>query len=200
MFRFEYRQGIEPIQEPLSPKRHGGMFLAHQDLLDHTVQRKAHYLLVTGASGIGKSTFIDAWLLHLRKSGKDLGRPVMTIRVTPHVPANVPVQLNRMSGSLIVQQPGSGQTKQWRITIDPQFEIPLFKFKAGIDIGGSNPGTPIPELPLDQQAKNAKEQLVKAAMKKTLLSLASIQLLQSPWKNWITPARLGKWRRFLMPT
>lgn len=169
MFKYKLKSGAIFTATELNSMQRPFMFLFYKEELNQITVNNTKYLLVTGANGIGKTSFIDAWVDHLKSVAKSSGREVLAIRVTQNVPADPQIQLKRLSGYLEHEPPAVGEPKKWDVILKPEVRIPLlFEFKGvgGQVSGGGGIISPRVELPLDEKAKDAKEQLIKVATKK----------------------------------
>ena len=180
MFEFKLKPGPVLTAAELSVKNRPHMFLFHKEELQQAIHDGSRYLLVTGANGTGKTSFIDALVDHFKESGKASGREIIIIRVTQNVPTDPKIQLRRLSGYLEHEPQSRGEPKKWDVIFKPELKVlALFEFKG---IGGSVSGggaavLPRIEPPLDEKAKNAKEQLIKAAIQKRGMILKKFPII-----------------------
>jgi serine/threonine-protein kinase len=192
VFRFKLKPGATFTAAELNALQRPFMFQFYKDELNQVIANSSKYLLVTGANGIGKTSFIDAWVDHLKNVAKSSGREILAIRVSQNVPADPQIQLKRLSGYLEHEPPSPGEPKKWDVSLKPEVKISplLFEFKGvGAQVGGGGGVAPIRvEPPLDEKAKDAKEQLIKVANekrgfilnKKFPLVIVAIEKIYSP--------------------
>lgn len=166
MFRFNLKSEVVPVVEPLPPSRYNAMLLFHEDKLERVFQKREHYLLVTGGTGVGKSTFVEAWLHRLNMVATTAGRYLVAIRLS--VPNNTSTQLNRLSGKLELRRSITSKIESWGIEFEPKLDTPAIKLGLGkITVKGNVP-KPSGDIPLDQQARNIRDQLINLATKKKM--------------------------------
>lgn len=168
------------------------MFLMHRDILAAMKEEQSHSLLVTGGTGLGKTTLIEAWIEQLEQRAKASGRPLMTIRFTPHLPDNVNTQLNYLSGKLNIKSPEASSSLGWLVSLHPKVKFPPF-INIDFKIEGNKPSQPgTGEYPLDQQAKDAREQLVRVASKKSGLIFGKVPIVVVTIEKLTSPEMLGE--------
>lgn len=195
MFEFKLRPGIFPSTDPLTDSQRKNMFLMHRDILTAINQEQSRSLLVTGGTGLGKTTLIDAWIDNLELRAKASGRPLMTIRFTPHMPDSVGTQLNYLSGKLKIKGPNTGTNIGWVVSLNPKVKFPPF-IKIDFKIEGNKLAQPASgESPLDQMAQDAREQLVRVASRKSTPLIGKVPIVVVTIEKLSSPEMLGEIRQ-----
>lgn len=195
MFEFKLKPGIFPSTDPLTESQRKNMFLMHRDILSAINQEQSRSLLVTGGTGLGKTSLIDAWIDNLEQRAKTSGRPLVTIRFTPHMPDNVGAQLNYLSGRLKIKGPNTGTNVGWVVSLNPKVKFPPF-IKIDFKIEGNRAAQPgAGEYPLDQKALDAREQLVRVASKKSTPLIGKVPIVVVTIEKLSSPEMLGEIRQ-----
>ncbi|HZQ09090.1 MAG TPA: hypothetical protein VFD70_21105 [Anaerolineae bacterium] len=190
MFEFKLKPGIVPTASPLSEQQRRTMFVLHKNALKSAIEGQSHYLLVTGGTGLGKTTFIDAWIADLEEKAKQKRRSFITIRFTPHMSDNSELQLKYLSGKLKIKSPDTGNTVTWNVALNPKVKIPPF-VKIDFKVEAKKSKENSRDYPLDQQARDAREQLAKLASKKNPPLIGKPPLIVVTIEKLTEPVMLG---------